>query len=92
MQMLHEPEYLSIATGYGLRGRGSSVGRINNFNFFISPRPVLGSTQILIQWVGGAFSPGVKRQGREAENSTPTSAEIKNTCIYASTPAYVFFA
>jgi hypothetical protein len=40
---------------------------------------------------GGSF-PGVKRQGREADQSTPTSAEVKKMWIYASTPLYVFMA
>jgi hypothetical protein len=38
---------------------------------------------------GGSF-PGVKRQGREADHSLPTSAEIKKMWIYTSTPPYVF--
>jgi hypothetical protein len=42
---------------------------------------------------GGSF-PGVKRQGREADNSLspPTSAEVKKKWIYTSTPLYVFMA
>jgi hypothetical protein len=55
-------------------------------------RPVLGSTQPLIQWVPWAPSPGVKRPGREAEYSPASDAEVKNTFIYTSTPAYVFMA
>jgi hypothetical protein len=35
------------------------------------------STQPPIQWVSGAFSPGVKRPGREADHSPPASAEVK---------------
>jgi len=38
-------------------------------------------TQPSIQWV-----PGVKRQGREAHFSLPSSAEFKNVWIYTSTP------
>jgi hypothetical protein len=39
---------VDIATGYGLddqRGRSSSPGRVKNFLFFTSARPVLGFTQ-----------------------------------------------
>jgi hypothetical protein len=36
---------------------------------------------------GGSF-PGVKRQGREADHSPPTSAEAKKMWIYTSTPLY----
>jgi hypothetical protein len=32
-------------------------------------RPTLGSTQPPIQWVPGAVSPWVERQGREADHS-----------------------
>jgi hypothetical protein len=40
----------------------------------------------------GALSPGVKRSGREADHSTPTSAEVKKTWVYTSTPPYAFMA
>jgi hypothetical protein len=82
---------VGIATGYGLDDRGgggsSSPGRVKNFHFSISSRPALGSTQPPIKWV-----PGVKRQGREADHSPPTSAEVKKMWIYTSTPPYVFTA
>jgi hypothetical protein len=45
-----------------------------------------------IQWVSGAFSPGVKRPGREADHSPLTSAEMKNVWIYTSTITYAFMA
>jgi hypothetical protein len=62
-----------------------SLGRVKNC-FSTSSRPALGSTQPPVQWVPGAFSPGVKRPGREAEHSPPTSAEVKKMWIYTSTP------
>jgi hypothetical protein len=34
----------------------------------------------------------VKRQGREADRSPPTSAEVKKMWLYTSTPIYVFMA
>jgi hypothetical protein len=35
----------------------------------------------------GAVSPGVKRQGREAEHSLPTSAEVKKSVdLYIRSP------
>jgi hypothetical protein len=37
----------------------------------------------------GALSPGLKRPGRETDHTTPSSAEVKNTWIYTSTPSYV---
>jgi hypothetical protein len=40
----------------------------------------------------GELSPRIKRPGREAYHSPPTSAEVKKTRIYTSTPPYVFMA
>jgi hypothetical protein len=68
------------------RVRSSSPGKVKNFLFFKSSRPALRSTQPPIQWVPGALSPGIKRPGREAVHSPPTSAEVKKILIYKSTP------
>jgi hypothetical protein len=43
-------------------------------------RTALGPTQPPIQWVAGALSLGVKRPGREADHSHPSSAEVKE-CV-----------
>jgi hypothetical protein len=43
-------------------------------------RTALGATQPPIQWVSGALSLGVKRPGREADHSPPSSAEVKE-CV-----------
>jgi hypothetical protein len=48
-------------------------------------RTALGPTQPPIQWVPGALSLEVKRQGREADHSPPSSAEV-NEWSYTSTP------
>jgi hypothetical protein len=80
---------VGIATGYGLDDRGVGVRVPIGERFFSSPSH---SDRPLIQWVPGALSPGVKRQGREADHSPPTSAEVKNTWIYTSTPPYAFMA
>jgi hypothetical protein len=45
-------------------------------------RPAVGSTQPPIQLVLGVLSAGVKQQGRQADHSPPTSAEVKKTWIY----------
>jgi hypothetical protein len=50
-----------MTTSYGLDGRGSVPGSGK-----ISIQ-VLGSTQLPIQWVPKALSPGVMWQGREVE-------------------------
>jgi len=39
-----------------------------------------------IQWVPGDLSPGVKLPGREADHSPPSSAGVKNSWRYTSTP------
>jgi hypothetical protein len=55
-------------------------------------RQALGPTQPPVQWVSGALSPGVKRQGREADHSPPNIAEVKKMWIYTSTPPHAFKA
>jgi hypothetical protein len=91
--LLSENEGAGIAqSGWTTRrGGSSSPGRIKNFRFSISSRPALRSTQPPIKWVPGAL-PGVTRQGREADHSPPTSAEVKKMWMYTSTPLYVFMA
>jgi hypothetical protein len=44
------------------------------------------------QWVPGALSIRIKRPGHEANNTPPSSAEIKNIWSYTSTPPHVFMA
>jgi hypothetical protein len=74
------------------RGRSSSPGRVKYFLFSTSFRPVLGTTQRPIQRIPGAVSQKVKWPGREADHSSPTSAEVKKTLIYTSTFPYAFMA
>jgi len=44
----------------------------------VVPRPALGPTQLPTQCVSGALSFGLRRPGRKAEHSPPSSAEFKN--------------
>jgi hypothetical protein len=62
------------------------------FFFTTVSRPVLGPTQPPIQWVPGALFLGVKWPGREADQSSTSSVEVKNTWSFTSTPQYVFRA
>jgi hypothetical protein len=71
---------VGVATGYGLdwtTERSEFEFPVGSRISFKSSRPALGSTQLPIQWVPGTLSPGVKRQGREADHSPPTSAGDK---------------
>jgi hypothetical protein len=58
-------------------GRISSPVRVKNFLFSTASRPALVSTQSPIQCVSEVLSPGVKRQGREADHLPPASVEAK---------------
>jgi hypothetical protein len=42
--------------------------------------------------IGGNLSPGVKWPGREADQTPPTSAEVKKIWSHTSTPPYDFMA
>jgi hypothetical protein len=55
------------------------------FLFATASRPALGPTTSPIQWVLGALSLGVKQPRREADNSPPSSAKVKNAWSYTST-------
>jgi hypothetical protein len=70
---------VGIALGYGLDVRGFDSRR--GLGIFLFTTAVsgtaLGPTQPPIQCVPGALSLGVKRPGREADHSPPTSAEVK---------------
>jgi hypothetical protein len=69
----------------GVLGFDSRWG-LGIFLFTTVSRRALGTTQPPIQWVQGVLSLGVKRPGREAGHSPPSSAEVKNTWSYTSTP------
>jgi hypothetical protein len=58
-----------------------SPGIVKNFHFSMLSRTVLGPTQPPIQWVSG-----VKRLELEADHSPPTSAAVKEMCIYTPLP------
>jgi hypothetical protein len=73
----------------GVRGFDSRRGLRILFNTM--SRTALEPTQPPVQWVPWeALSLGVKRLGREADHSPPSTAEVKNAWNYTSTPQYVF--
>jgi hypothetical protein len=70
---------VGIATGYGLNGpRFDSRQGVWNFLYSTVSGAAPGHIQSHIQWVGGAVFLGVKRTGREADHSSPSSAGVKN--------------
>jgi hypothetical protein len=81
---------VGIALGYGLDDRGSRVRfpeGAGNFLFTTASRTALGPTRPPIQWVPGALSLGVKRPGREADQSSPSSAEVEELVeLYLHSP------
>jgi hypothetical protein len=63
----------------GLWERGSIPDRKKVlFPFSALFRPVVGPTHTPIQSIQWAFSPGTKRQEREADQSPPSSAKVEN--------------
>jgi hypothetical protein len=65
------------------RGRSSSSGRGRISLLFTSSRPHPASNPV---------GTGGKAAGHEADHSPQTSAVVKNTWIYTSTPPYAFMA
>jgi len=68
------------AAGEGLDNRGSRVDFRRGLGislFTTASRTFLGHTQPPIQWVTGVLSLGVKRPVREADQSPPSIAEVK---------------
>jgi hypothetical protein len=61
--------------GFGVR---FLVG-VKKFKFYMSSRAALG---LIPKGTGEALSPRVKRQGREADQSSRTIAEVKEMWVY----------
>jgi hypothetical protein len=61
----------------GRSGFNSRQG-LRIFLFTTTSRPALGPIQLPIQCVTGVFFPRVKRQGRKADHSPPSSIEVKS--------------
>jgi hypothetical protein len=86
---------VGIATDYGLDDQGggsSSSGRVKKLSLLHIVQTGSGVHRTSYKMgTGGSFT-GVKRQGREADKSPPTSAEVKKMWIYTCTPLYVYMA
>jgi hypothetical protein len=77
--------YISGSTVGIARGRSSSPGRV-------AVQSGSGAHPDSYWMDTGSSLPGVKRPGREADHSPPTTAEVKKMWIYTSTPPYAFMA
>jgi hypothetical protein len=81
---------VGIMTGYRLDDRMINVRfpvGLGIFLFDTVSRPALGPTQPPIQWVPRALSLGVKRPGREADHSPPSSADVQECAeLYLHSP------
>jgi hypothetical protein len=80
-----------IAMGYGMDGWDLIPSRGKIFLYSTTPRLALGPAQLPIQWIWGLLSQGVKWLGREADNSPPSHAKIKNGGVILPLPL-VFMA
>jgi hypothetical protein len=70
----------------------NSQQELGIFLFTTMSRMALGPTQSPIQCVLGALSVGVKRPGREADHSPPSSAKVKECVELYLHPQYAFMA
>jgi hypothetical protein len=72
---------VDIATGYGLEERGVRV-RVPEWSKVFSLHVFQTGSQAHqppTQWIPGALSPGQSGLEPEADHSSPTSVEVKNT-------------
>jgi hypothetical protein len=78
---------VGMATGYGVKGRGSFSGRGNRF-FSTESEPALGSTHhiILANGYQKEQPPGIKRPRLEADHPPLYSAKVKNGGAISALP------
>jgi hypothetical protein len=87
-------KFTAYNNGYRLEVRGIGVRFLaekRDFLFSTASRPTLGPTQLPIQWVPGALSPGVKQQGRKFDRPPLFSAEVKNSGAIPPLKSIIFW-
>jgi hypothetical protein len=92
-----EPGQLSRYSDWLRAGRPGGVavkspGRVKKFSLLHTVQTGSGVHPTSYKIGTGGSYLGVKRQGREADHSPPTSAEVKKMWNYTSPPLYVFMA
>jgi hypothetical protein len=84
---------VGIATGYGMEDRVIGVRfpvRTGNFSLRHHIQTGSGAHPASYEWVPGVLSLGVKRPGREANQSPPSSAEVKEYVgLYLHSPIHL---
>jgi hypothetical protein len=80
MRSRHHLNELDIKCCFDPEGDNRNVEQLHA----TASRTALGPTQPPIQWVPGAFPLVVKRPGREADHSPPSSDEVNNAWRYTS--------
>jgi hypothetical protein len=84
---LHRPE--NVQCPIGVR-EFDSQQRLEIFSSPTRPDRLRGPPSLLPNTYRGALPPEVKRQGREADHSSSSSAAVRKAWSYISTPQYVF--
>ena len=84
VQRTHTPGCRTVQSFYSCRG--------SRFFSFPKPKPALGPIHLPTERVPRAAYPGVKWWKRDANHSSPSSAEIKNEWRHTATLPYVVMA
>jgi hypothetical protein len=85
-------DVLTYLPDYRLEGPGLIPGSARFFFSLQRPDRLWGPPSLLSNGYQGLLLRGAKRQGREADHSPPSSAEVKNGGAMPPLPPYVFMA
>jgi hypothetical protein len=86
--MVSRDSAVGIATVWTTNGSEFESRRDQEFSLLHAVQTGSGVHRTSYPMRTGALSPGVKRPGREADCSPPTSAEVIKMWIYTATPPY----
>jgi hypothetical protein len=83
---------LQLATGWTAEGSEFESWQSQEFSLLHVVQTGIGAHTASYSMGTRVLSPGIKRKGREADHSPPTSAEVKKMWIYTFTHPYGFMA